>query len=106
MSIVAVSPRRNDPTSTRRQLPTKERGAVAFIVLFETLPVTGGIQTPLLLKRAAGDRGLRAVERAALLIGQPVQPDAPRYWWLASVTPVSVIDSIRQEISLISFAVP
>ena len=41
--------------------------------MFETLPVAGGIQSALLLKRAAGDRGLRPVERAAFLIGQPIQ---------------------------------
>jgi len=38
------------------------------VVLFECFPVAGGIQSPLLLKRAAGDRGLSAVERAAFLI--------------------------------------
>jgi len=48
--------------------------AVAIIVLLESLPVAGGIQSPLLLKRAAGDRRLSPVQRAAFLVIQPVQP--------------------------------
>ena len=46
----------------------KEKSADTVVVLFESFPVAGGIQSPLLLKRPAGDRRLSPVERAAFLI--------------------------------------
>ena len=46
---------------------------VAVVVLLESLPVADGTQSPLLLKRPAGDRRLSAVQCPVFLICQSVQ---------------------------------
>lgn len=48
--------------------------AIAVVVVFDSLPVAGGIQSPLLLKRAVGDCRLSPVECPAFLITQAIQP--------------------------------